>query len=137
MENQLNNANTKSRSSLNRKHKNSMNPVYNTKLPKIKRFINIYQSNGSKNSKKTLNITKYKGGVEKSISKENVPQKQDGGEFDPIKVIDSSPVNYEHNDTQSLDSSLDVIAASCEVNTKAQDNPLSADVDLIDRNMHV
>jgi hypothetical protein len=67
--------------------------VYSSKLPKIKRFINIYQSNGKK--------------------KETNKQKHDHTSLEPIKIHDSSPIDPENNENDS-ESSQEIIAGSCE-----------------------
>lgn len=99
-----------------------MTSVYNTKLPKIKRFINIYQSNTNKNSRK--NIQKIKN-TEK-LSEQDLLR----NENDNIRVIDA----HEGLETeeQSLDSSLDVLAVSDDVNNQSHLEPMRSEMNLLD-----
>lgn len=108
------NTHSKSKSSLAKKSK--VNAVYNTKLPKIKRFINIYQANGGKTSKKNLHI-------KSKVVKDD--------KLNPIKVQDSSPIDEDKLDNRSLESSLDVLAVSSEVVNHSQNQPTSTDTSMV------
>lgn len=127
----MNGPHIKSKSSLNRKVKTPASSVYSSKLPKIKRFINIYQANGLKNTKKTLNVSKQKVNNDKREPKTgSVFDKQE----EAIVVQDSIPGNIEHIEERSLDSSLEVIAASCELNNQSQNNALTNELKQLSKN---
>lgn len=96
-------------------------------MPKIKRFIHIYQSNGRANLR-TNNNSKSRHG------ETNSGKDQSDSPIDPIKVQDLSPMKLsQQQDTQSLESSLDVIATSCEVNHKSQNHEISTEIQLLNR----
>ena len=101
----------KPKSNYGRKSKNAAHSVYNSKLPKINRFINIYQSNGNKSTKRS------NAGIKQRLADHLTSQKPNEVSIQPIKVDEGVPVEIEFDD-KSPESSLDVIAISSDVINK-------------------
>ena len=105
-------ASNRAKSNISKKHKNGAFSVYKSKLPKIKRFINIYQTNGSKGSKRSNAGSRPKN-TEHPVS-QNVNQIS----INPIKVDDANRADSEIEEEKSMESSLDVIGISSDVINK-------------------
>ena len=93
-----------------------------TNNTKIKRFINIYQSNGPKNAnKKNFNGIKIKNVNKIEQSSEHYAKNEEDISLDPIKVYDSTPVDVDIDDEQSHESSLEIVAVSYDQNSQPAD----------------